>query len=157
MKIFEQKIVVKQTVETVWHKLIDWHTWPSWDTGMESIIFDGPIESGKVGRLKLKNGPTVNLCIDSINVIDLSNRSYTDHFDLLGTIFVFDHKIEIDGHKNGTVSVTFTATASGKTAFIFGNLLLKPMQKNLSEAVANFSDQFANPISTLPGPPQSFH
>jgi hypothetical protein len=116
MKLASDSIVVNAPRDIVWQVLLHWQNWPSWDIAMESVSFDGPIDVGSQGRLKINGGPAVILHVDAVN----EGESYTDHFKLLGTKYIFAHVITDLG--SGAVSVRFDVDAEGPTSFIFGSL-----------------------------------
>ena len=136
MQLISDSILVPATMGEAWNKLVDWRKWPTWDGGMESISLQDPLQVGTVGRLKLKNGPAVNLKITEF----IEGKSYTSEFALLGTRYIFGHYLEIlsDG---GTVGVKFTADADGITAPFFSGIMKSTLKKELPGWMQAFKDQ----------------
>ncbi|MBS2006727.1 MAG: hypothetical protein JST01_06790 [Cyanobacteria bacterium SZAS TMP-1] len=135
MQLVSHEVTAFAHLERVWSKLVDWHTWTQWDGGMERITFDGPIDVGAVGKLKLKGGPEVLLHISNMN----EEQSYTDYFELWGTKFIFHHEISSKAAEGGSaVRIHFSAEAEGATAFLFGNLLRGPLAASVPKWMNDF-------------------
>jgi hypothetical protein len=127
-----------------WEKMVDWKSWPTWDGGMESISFDGPIHIGSAGRLKLKGGPVVTLMITDFKL----NDSYTSEFVLLGTRFILSHILTpLDG---GLTKMTFTADVEGASAFLIGNIVKPNLVKGVPEWMHTFQRALSENAPTTP-------
>ena len=125
MQLATHKIAVEAPVRLVWTELVRWQDWPAWDGGMERVIFDGPIDTGSIGKLKLKNGPEVLLQISSANEC----VSYSDFFELIGTRIIFHHQLrELSPERT---AVYFSVEARGFSAFIVGNLIRSKIRKGM--------------------------
>lgn len=144
LDIASHAVVVSAPQAAVWEKLVNWKDWPTWDTGMESVVFNGPIAAGLVGQLKFRNGPTVALRVCDFNM----GQSYASEFSLLGTRFIFDHALT--PADDGGIKVTFTVNAKGPTAMLIGNLMKPIIRINLPKWMGNFEHGINRPAEARP-------
>ena len=132
MLVVSHSVLLEAAPERVWRKLVDWKDWPSWDTGQEKIEFDGPINAGSVGKLKLKGGPEV-----ALKIVDFSpGKSYVSEFKLLGARFVFGHSI-VSKAKNLTV-LTVVVEMKGLSALLWAGLMCASLRKDVPQWMQNF-------------------
>jgi len=130
-------IIIEATKDAIWQKLMDTSSWPSWDTGMESVTFDKPLSPGVKGQIKLKNRPTVDLRITEMQI----GQFYTSEFDLLGTTFVFEHVLEpVDALR---MKLTFNIKAHGLTSAVTAAMAQNSMQ--LATWMSNFAKSLDHP------------
>jgi hypothetical protein len=150
MKLTSKSVLIKAPQKTVWQKLIDWHTWPTWDGGMETISFandssdtssasnpSDAIRVGSVGKLKMKGGPAVDLRVTEFSF----EKSYTSEFDLWGSRFVFIHFLEtvtISGLPQ--VRATVAVEADGITAPVLGQIVSYGLNKEMLGWLEKFRD-----------------
>jgi hypothetical protein len=135
MKVASHTVTVSAPAQVVWSKLVHWQKWPTWDTGMERITFDGPIDVGSIGRLKLKDGPEVQLHVSSL----IEGESYEDYFDVFGTRFIFYHDLRT--LEDGLVELYFSVEATGLTALFLGNLKRAELAQHLPKWMEYFKQQ----------------
>jgi hypothetical protein len=129
--IADHSISVAASPEAVWRKLVDWTTWQNWDRGLDLARFDGQLEAGAIGELKLKDGLQVKLRVTECRPGD----SYTSEFSLFGTTFIFGHVMSPNADR--TVQLRFTADAQGITAFLIGNIAKAKIERGLPEWMSN--------------------
>jgi hypothetical protein len=132
MQLVSHKVIVNAPNSVIWSELIHWETWTTWDGGMERVQFDGPIDVGSIGRLKMKDGPEGLLHISALQ----ERVSYSDYFDLLGTRFNIHHSLSHFEELGETVH--FSAEAQGPTAWILAPLIRVKMAKSLPQWMNTF-------------------
>ena len=137
MRLAEEKISVKGSIESVWAKLVDWQTWPTWDTGMGTIKFQGPLIVDAKGDLKLKDGPSVTLLITELT----PPSSYTSEFAILGTRLIFGHFLT-EEHNGDSIVFKTTVDAAGATAPLVIPIVKPKLTQSLPIWMANFKAQF---------------
>jgi hypothetical protein len=142
VEIVRNSVVLSSSQDTTWAKMVDWKSWPTWDGGMESVNFEGPIHIGSSGKLKLKDGPVVTLMITDFKL----HESYTSEFVLFGTRLIFGHILTpLDG---GLTKMTVTAEAEGPTAFLIGNFVNSKIAKGVPQWMRNFQTALNENAST---------
>jgi hypothetical protein len=132
MEIVEHSVLLVASQDVVWKKMVDWQDWPTWDCDMESVHFPDALGYGAVGRLKLKGGPKVLLCVTDFH----PGESYISEFQLLGTRLIFGHTLK-PVNESATM-MTFTVRAQGLTAFLVVNSVKSKITKGLPEHIRNF-------------------
>jgi hypothetical protein len=84
------EITVDAAKEAIWPYYADSDKRFVWEEDLESLVFDGDVETGTTGRMKLKNMPEIAFTLTEV----LENASYCDRTDIpeMGSLF-FEHKI----------------------------------------------------------------
>jgi len=136
MIIADSKIQIKGSRQAIWHKLVDWQTMHTWDIFMDSVRFDGPLQPGSKGKLKMKGGPEVELVVTSFD----EAQSYTDEFTLLGSRFIFFH--ELIEHSENEVVLHITVETDGLLASLLAPLMRSDMERKMPILMNNFKTQF---------------
>jgi len=136
MKLAEHEVTLKGGLESAWAKLVDWKSMPEWDTFMKSVEFDGPLKTGSVGKLVLKNGQQFVLRVTSFTFM----KEYTDEFSCLGSRFIFYH--ELIPQALNEVKMRLAMEAEGLVAFLLWGLLSKSFRDNLPGLMCRFKTQF---------------
>ena len=136
MKIGDRTIVVEGKLQAVWEKLVDWRTMHEWDVFMERVVFDGPLQMGSKGRLKMKGGPEVDLIVTSFN----PPQSYTDEFTMMGSRFIFHHVLTETSEN--AVSVQIAVETDGFVAALLAPLMRTDFEKKMPILMSNFKQQF---------------
>lgn len=134
-------ISVNASPEEAWAKLVDWQRMHLWDIFMDWVKFDGPLQQGSVGDLKMAGGPTVKL---KVTAFDLG-KSYTDEFSMLGSTFIFHHRVGTEG-EDGTV-VRIDVEATGALASFLAPLMKNDFSKKMPILMNNFKRQLEDPAS----------
>ncbi len=142
MQIGDLSITVQGTRQTAWNKLVDWQTMHEWDIFMDYLKFDGPLQMGSVGKLKMKGGPEVDLRVTHFSPLD----SYTDEFSMLGSTFVFHH--ELAEPRPGEVKVRIWVECHGFLAALLANLMKKDFDKKMPILMQNFRQQYEKELSS---------
>lgn len=89
------EIEVKSTKDKIWPYYTEFKKRLIWEEDLESLVFNGDIETGTKGKMKLKDMPEMEFILTEI----ISNSSYCDKTNVpgIGSLF-FKHKIfERDG------------------------------------------------------------
>lgn len=142
MKLISQSITLNGPAEAIWKKLLYWQEWPTWDKGMESVTFDGPLKNGSAGTLKLKKGPSVQLVVTELTEL----KSYTDEFSLFGTRFIFIHFLTpLPGNQ---FRVTVEVEADGLSAPIMAGIMKSGLEKELPGWMTTFKNQYEQQMTT---------
>lgn len=136
MQLSDDSVTFKGTAATAWEKLVDWRNMPEWDPFMESVHFDGPLHARSVGRLKMKNGPDVELRVTEFT----PGVSYTDEFTLWGSRFVFYH--EVKETSAGLVTMRIRTEAYGLLASLLGGVMRKNFSRDMPGLMENFRTQY---------------
>lgn len=136
MKLSDDIISFKGTRESAWNKLVDWPQMHEWDLFMERVQFDGALRLGSVGKLKMKNGPQVDLRVTAFE----QGHSYSDEFELMWSRFVFHH--EVTESAEGLVSVRVQVEGHGVLAWLATGYLRKSFAANMPILMKNFKDQY---------------
>ncbi len=136
MQLCDESTTLEGTINNVWNFLVDWRSMPSWDIFMESLDFDGPLEKGSLGRLKMKNGPTAPLLVTAFN----PPHSYTDELRFWFTRLIFHH--ELKEIQPGKVSVRFIVEGEGLLPALIGSWMKKDMHEKMPLLLSNFKEQF---------------
>lgn len=95
-EVANHTVAMNASPAAIWHKLVDFSTWPSWDTGMKSVHFDAPLKNGSRGKITPKGGSEVDLIVTEFS----EGKSYTDEFPLWGGRFIFEHYITSENNQN---------------------------------------------------------
>ncbi len=132
--IAEHSIDIAAPKEAIWIKLVDFEHWSDWDTGMESVQFDGPLTLNSKGKLKLKGGPEVDLLITTW---EEPNR-YVDEFELWGSRYIFDHTVVSIG---GVSEITFSIYVVGLLGGLLSFIAERDCKKKLPIWMDNFKAQ----------------
>jgi hypothetical protein len=90
------KIAVNAAKETIWPYYADPAKRSVWEEDLESLVFDGEVKTGTVGRMKLRDMPEMAFTLTEV----LEYASYCDRTELpgMGSLF-FSHKISQENGK----------------------------------------------------------
>lgn len=105
---------------------------------MDWVKFDGPLEMGSIGELKMAGGPTVKLKVTAFN----PPHSYTDEFTMLGSTFIFHHRV-VENEEGVVVKIDVEAT--GALACLFAPLMKQDFAKKMPVLMNNFKRQLEAP------------
>ncbi|MBY0549399.1 MAG: hypothetical protein K2W95_19140 [Candidatus Obscuribacterales bacterium] len=136
MKLSDDTVSFKGTRESAWNKLVDWQRMHEWDLFMESVQFDGALKLGSVGKLKMKNGPAVDLRVTAFE----AGHSYSDEFELMWSRFIFHH--DVTESTEGLVSVRVQVEGHGVLAWLAAGYLRQSFAANMPILMRNFKDQY---------------
>lgn len=136
MKVADNSILVAGKLQPVWEKLVHWQTMHEWDVFMDRVVFDGPLKLGSKGKLKMKNGPEVDLIVTSFD----PPFSYTDEFTVMGSRFKFFHELVEDS--DNAVTLRITAEVEGLVATLLAPLMRKDLGLKMPTLMNNFKQKF---------------
>jgi hypothetical protein len=136
MKLAEDAMTLSGDVQSAWDKLVDWSRMHEWDVFLEHLHFNGPLGLNSVGRLKMKDGPEVDLVVTQFD----PPHSYTDEFSLLGSKFIFHHYVAEAG--TGEVTVRIVVEAEGLAAALLAPLMRRQFAQKMPLLMQNFRSQY---------------
>lgn len=133
-EVASHTVALNASREAIWFKMVDFKTWPSWDTGMKSVHFDAPLKNGSRGKITPKGGAEADLVVTEF----VEGESYTDEFALWGGKFIFEHYIISENNQNKlNVKVKIDGGVPEFLAFVIG----PQFKNNLPVWMGNFKRQ----------------
>lgn len=139
MHLVSSSISVDASADAAWAKLVDWQRMHKWDIFMDWVKFDGPLQMGSVGDLKMAGGPTVKLKVTAFN----APHSYTDEFTMFGSTVIFHHRVVVDEAEG--VAVRIDVEANGALASLLAPLMKQDFAKKMPVLMNNFKRQLESP------------
>lgn len=107
---FEHSVETTASPEAVWVLWSDVSRWTEWDSGLESVVLDGPFEVGVNGTMVVPGRPPVPFTLTEVR----PGKGFVDVSEIPGALLRFHHTLEpLDG---GRVRVTHGVVIEGPAA-----------------------------------------
>jgi len=108
----------------IWKLYQDVENWNSWDHALEYTKLNGKFAEGSTIKLKVKNGPLVDIVINKLE----ENKLFIDTSNLFLCKIIDTHTIT---QKAGTTLVTHKIEMTGLLSFFFAFVIGRDMKKDL--------------------------
>ncbi|MGN8342736.1 SRPBCC family protein [Pseudomonas sp. SMV71] len=125
------QVIVKSPPSEIWKIWSDFAQAPLWDTDVRHCELDGPFIAGTRGKCVLRNGLTMPLKLQAVNL----HESYRNSARLLWIDLEFDHRMR--RLSADETQVIHTARICGPLSFLYRALLRKALSAAMTKALDN--------------------